>query len=337
MQYDIKKFGGGIMYLIYKYSFTIDLDRRLSMNITFNDLYFSSTAVDCFKGNLTIYYALVDLGGGGGAAGACPPNRIQFFCFHIHFCRKVPTSEVGTPTTARCPPNGKSWIRPCYESTLDLGSRYNRPLYYCGYHSAQLVMCIPLLGNLRLTYLFMNLQYVIHALFAVIDVRLVQSYGIQYSLHMKLKSNIHSVSLLVIKSTQHIFSFLINVRKNCYVVVMEMAKKIVVYDGPGLLSSKLQTKRGQFLCSTFQCFVQILLTSSRPFNYFAKHLKPYLELSVHSITNLTFKCKASPSTQCNYYQHGIPRQNSGQSILYLWWLSWCRTIWKKVPRKCGSM
>ena len=111
---------------------------------------------------------------------------------------------------------------------------------------------------------------------------------------MKLKSNIHSVSLLVIKSTQHIFSFLINVRKNCYAVVMEMAKKIVVYDGPGLLSSKLQAKRGQFLCSTFQCFVQILLTSSRPFSYFAKRLKPYLELSVHNITNLTFKCKASP-------------------------------------------
>ena len=78
MQYDIKKFGGGIMYLIYKYSFTIDLDRRLSKNITFNDLYFSSTAIDCFKGNLTM----------------------------------------------------------CYESTLDLGSRYNRPLYYCGHHSA---------------------------------------------------------------------------------------------------------------------------------------------------------------------------------------------------------
>ena len=37
-----------------------------------------------------------------------PPNRIQFFCFRILFCLKVPTSEVGTPPTARClpPPTG---------------------------------------------------------------------------------------------------------------------------------------------------------------------------------------------------------------------------------------
>ena len=32
-----------------------------------------------------------------------PYNRIQFFRFRIHFCRKVPTLEVGAP-------NGKSWV-----------------------------------------------------------------------------------------------------------------------------------------------------------------------------------------------------------------------------------
>ena len=33
----------------------------------------------------------------GGAAGARPPNRIQFFRFHICFHQKAPTSEVGAP------------------------------------------------------------------------------------------------------------------------------------------------------------------------------------------------------------------------------------------------
>ena len=49
----------------------------------------------------------------GGRRGARPPNRINFFCFHIRFCRKVYASEVGTPPMGRRPPNGKSWIRHC--------------------------------------------------------------------------------------------------------------------------------------------------------------------------------------------------------------------------------
>ena len=48
----------------------------------------------------------LDIIGGsrGGAAGAHPPNRIQFFCFCIHFCQKVPTSEVGAPPNGSVPP-----------------------------------------------------------------------------------------------------------------------------------------------------------------------------------------------------------------------------------------
>ena len=44
----------------------------------------------------------------GGTASACPPpNRIQFFHFHICFCQKASTSEVGAPPPplmARHPP-----------------------------------------------------------------------------------------------------------------------------------------------------------------------------------------------------------------------------------------
>ena len=41
-----------------------------------------------------------------------PPDRIQFFCFRICFCRKAPISEVGPPPqmARHPPPNGKSWI-----------------------------------------------------------------------------------------------------------------------------------------------------------------------------------------------------------------------------------
>ena len=49
----------------------------------------------------------------GGAAGARPPNRIQFFHFRICFHQKAPTSEAGTPPMAQHPPNGKSWICHC--------------------------------------------------------------------------------------------------------------------------------------------------------------------------------------------------------------------------------
>ena len=42
-----------------------------------------------------------------------PPNRINFFHFHIRFHQKVYASEVGTPSMGQQPPNGKSWIHYC--------------------------------------------------------------------------------------------------------------------------------------------------------------------------------------------------------------------------------
>ena len=33
----------------------------------------------------------------GGTASMCSPNRINFFCFHIHFHQKVYASEVSAP------------------------------------------------------------------------------------------------------------------------------------------------------------------------------------------------------------------------------------------------
>ena len=47
---------------------------------------------------------LADPGGRHGAPP--PPNRINFFCFRIRFCRKVYASEVGTPSTGQRPPTG---------------------------------------------------------------------------------------------------------------------------------------------------------------------------------------------------------------------------------------
>ena len=49
------------------------------------------------------YISLVDPR--GGAASTHPPNGTQFFRFHIHFCQKVPRSEVSAPG-APPPPTG---------------------------------------------------------------------------------------------------------------------------------------------------------------------------------------------------------------------------------------
>ena len=43
------------------------------------------------------------IGGSRGRRRRAPPNRINFFHFHIRFCRKVYASEVGAP-----PPNGSA-------------------------------------------------------------------------------------------------------------------------------------------------------------------------------------------------------------------------------------
>ena len=49
-----------------------------------------------------------------------PPYGTQFFCFHKHFHRKVPTSEVHAPPNGSTPPPyGKSWIRPAFCAVLD--------------------------------------------------------------------------------------------------------------------------------------------------------------------------------------------------------------------------
>ena len=46
---------------------------------------------------------IVSLSIGGSRGGVCwahaPPYRTKFFRFHIHFCRKAPTSEVHAPPT----------------------------------------------------------------------------------------------------------------------------------------------------------------------------------------------------------------------------------------------
>ena len=60
--------------------------------------------VDSMKGVVTdfvrfsTYWPLADL---GGVPSACPPYGTQFFCFRIHFHRKVPMLEVHAPPPPR--------------------------------------------------------------------------------------------------------------------------------------------------------------------------------------------------------------------------------------------
>ena len=53
-----------------------------------------------------------------------PPNGIQFFRFHIHFHRKAPASEVGTPPNGSAPPPpptgnpGSATAGACFDGVL---------------------------------------------------------------------------------------------------------------------------------------------------------------------------------------------------------------------------
>ena len=49
-----------------------------------------------------------------------PPNRINFFHFHIHFCRKVYVSEVGAPQWVGAPPTGNPGSATEYAMSLIL-------------------------------------------------------------------------------------------------------------------------------------------------------------------------------------------------------------------------
>ena len=66
-------------------------------------------------------------GSKGGTAGTCPPNRIQFFGFHMCFCQKVPVLEVGTPNSSAPPPQenpgsatDQYLVHTCYGTSVTL-------------------------------------------------------------------------------------------------------------------------------------------------------------------------------------------------------------------------
>ena len=75
--------------------------------------------------NLKIFCYFSPLADPGGHCQCMPPppNRIQFFHFHICFCQKAPTLEVSIPPNGSAPPpNGKSWI--CHCSLTSMGHEW---------------------------------------------------------------------------------------------------------------------------------------------------------------------------------------------------------------------
>ena len=61
-------------------------------------------------GSNSFIFTYIFIGRSEGSLPACPPNRIQIFHFRIHFCQKVPTSEVGAP----------QWLGTPQQKILDL-------------------------------------------------------------------------------------------------------------------------------------------------------------------------------------------------------------------------
>ena len=82
-------------------------------------------------------------GSGGGLPAHAPLYRTQFFCFHIHFHRKVPTLEAKTPPKwVHAPPPLRKildpalyWIRANKQSTRRLVQTFSQMFDYNFYLS----------------------------------------------------------------------------------------------------------------------------------------------------------------------------------------------------------
>ena len=66
---------------MYFYTWYLTLDKNLSFNLTFYDLYFSSASEDCLRGNFTIYNDMFSY-------KASHMDPLIFYCDH-HSCSNV--------------------------------------------------------------------------------------------------------------------------------------------------------------------------------------------------------------------------------------------------------
>ena len=129
---------------------------------------------------------------------------------------------------------------------------------YCGHHST--FSLYPKFNNINIDISVANSVFVIlNASYSVMDIDFVINnpivYGFMYSESIKLLSN-HLIRSEYFLSIYLIQVFSINSISLNYLNLLHYT--IVVYDGPGFLSSIIKADSGFYQTSTFQCMVQCL-------------------------------------------------------------------------------
>ena len=195
--------------LYRSYTWNVNLDQRLSLNLTLQELYFSSGINYCVGGNLTFYQNAFD-------------NNYN----HSYFCKWQSKN--------------KKILKPF--------------LLYCGHYA--LMNIYPSASIFRMTIYhhyfiisFINMSY------SVMDKEIL------VSKHYATRTIVISKILFINRRTR-IFTFLIKVIKLNHVqmiVTFDSSNSHIVYDGPGLLSSRVIGDKNVYNCSTFQCTLHIFL------------------------------------------------------------------------------
>ena len=195
--------------LYHSYTWNVYLDQRLSLNVTLQELYFSSGINYCVGGNLTFYQNVFD-------------DNYN----HSNFCKWQSKN--------------KNILKPF--------------LSYCGHYAV--VNIYPSVSIFRMTTYyhystisFMNMSY------SVMDKEII------ISKHSTTPTIVIS-GILFVNRRSRIFTFVIKVLKVNHiqmVMTLNSTKFHIIYDGPGLLSSRVVGNKNVYNCSTFQCTLHICL------------------------------------------------------------------------------
>ena len=194
------------------------LDNRLSVNITFNKLYFISGPNDCLTGYLSII---------------TPPHKPNF--------------DIAKGTH----------YRPNYRLKITLQNmqdyKENNGLLFCGYHSNTNIY--PRGRFLALVIgLHRDVIYNVNASFSVMDKGLSTVYeNKKRQIHSVLYQLTISGQFSIFTFTFQLKKIYYMILK-----CLKLAESLIVYDGPGIFSPIIRKESDTFTTSSFQCVVQIL-------------------------------------------------------------------------------
>ena len=210
----------------FGYSWWFKVSNRLTANITFEEIYFSSGPYLCEEGHLDLMYA--------------KPR---------HYNKFIPTAQD---------------IEPCTSTRWQLHKkRYMiSDFYFCGHHSSFTLFPESDHCSLSLT-VYYGTYFVIDAIFSLLDNNIV--YTKQVKWHNNFNSRMPQL-LYVVHIHTHITQLIIwrfyIVKEKNFVLKIKLSSYLEssckIFDGPGHLSPTLTVANGTVSTTTFQCLGEVL-------------------------------------------------------------------------------